>query len=555
MLGTLHIQNFAIVSKLLLECPNKMSAFTGETGAGKSITIDALNILLGSRTDGSVLRPNSERCEISAQFFYDESSDIYDFLQANELLAEPGEIIIRRVINKEGRSKFFINDHVSTAQQVKTLGQMLVHIHGQHEQQNLNHHQTHREQLDEFAQLHHQKQLVKTLYQDYQQLLSEFEHLNQQSSSDEQLQLWQYQLQELENLNPKESELDELYKEHHQLNHAQQYLTQINQIQELLDGEQDYNINRQLHQVAQLLSHLPKDSANIQNACQLIDSAIIQLDETQLEVQQFADGVQIDPERLNQVEQRMSTWHQLARKLQIDAKLLPEHLVVLEQQIAGIKNAEQRTREISQALEQKKQAYMKAAGHLSELRQKYAPELSHAIEQIIQELGMPHAKLTVEIQALTDMHIHGMDKVEYMIATNPGSLPGPLAKIASGGELSRISLSIHLITAQRGKTPTLLFDEVDVGIGGATAMKVGQRLRELGEKLQVFCVTHQPQVASCAHQHFQVSKYTKAGETFSAISLLEPEQRIEEIARMLGGLSITEQTKNNAKELLLLAQV
>lgn len=555
MLGTLHIQNFAIVSKLLLECPNKMSAFTGETGAGKSITIDALNILLGSRTDSSILRPNSERCEISAQFFYDESSEIDDYLQAHELLGEPGEIIIRRTINKEGRSKFFINDHVSTAQQVKTLGQMLVHIHGQHEQQNLNHHQTHREQLDEFAQLYSQKQLVKSLYQEYQQLLTEFEALSKQTSSDEQLQLWQYQLQELENLNPKEFELDELYKEHHQLNHAQQYLTQINQVQQILDGEEDYNLNRQLHQVAQLLSQLPKDSTPIQNATQLIESAIIQIDETQLEVQQFADGVQIDPERLNQVEQRMSTWHQLARKLQIDAKLLPEHLAVLDKQISNIKSADHKKQSLHQALEQKKSAYLDAAQNLSQARRQHAPELANAIEQIIKELGMPHAKLNIEIQALTDMHMHGMDKVEYMIATNPGSLPGPIAKIASGGELSRISLSIHLITAQRGKTPTLLFDEVDVGIGGATAMKVGQRLRELGERLQVFCVTHQPQVASCAHQHFQVSKYTKDGETFSAIQLLEPEQRIEEIARMLGGLSITEQTKNNAKELLLLAQV
>lgn len=555
MLGTLHIQNFAIVSKLLLECPNKMSAFTGETGAGKSITIDALNILLGSRTDSTVLRPNSDRCEISAQFFYDDLSEIHEFLNTHELLGEPGEIIIRRMINKEGRSKFFINDHVSTAQQVKTLGQMLVHIHGQHEQQNLNHHQTHREQLDEFAQLHIQKNLVKTLYQEYQQLLIEFETLSKENSSDEQLQLWQYQLQELESLNPQEFELDELYKEHHQLNHAQQYLAQINQIQQILDGEEDYNLNRQLHQLSQLLSQLPKESTPIQNASQLIESAIILLDETQSEVQQFASGVQVDPERLNQVEQRMSAWHQLSRKLQIDTKLLPQHLAVLEAQISDIKNAEHKKTQLSYALQQKKSDYLEAANTLGQLRRKHAPELASAIEQIIKELGMPHAKLNIEIQTLPDMHIHGMDKVEYMIATNPGSLPGPIAKIASGGELSRISLSIHLITAQRGKTPTLLFDEVDVGIGGATAMKVGQRLRELGEKLQVFCVTHQPQVASCAHQHFQVSKYTQNGETFSAISLLESEQRIEEIARMLGGLKITEQTKNNAKELLLLAQI
>ena len=550
MLSSLHIQNFAIVSTLLLECPAKMSAFTGETGAGKSIMIDALALLLGGRADASIIRPNCDKCELSAQFFYDPRSTVEAFLEQHELLGESGEIIVRRVMNKEGRSKFFINDHVSSAQQVKNLGHKLVHIHGQHEQQNLLVHATHRDQLDDYAQLHSQKAKVSQLYHEYQNLSTQLKHLEVQHASIEQLQLYEYQLLELTELSPQADEIDNLHKEQHQLHHAHQYLQHIAQAQTILDSDNEYSILKHLTQVMHILGMLPKDQPNIENALYLIDSAMIQIDETQSEIEQFAQSVQIDEERLAYVEKRMSDWHHLARKFQIDVQDLHHYQDVLEQQIASIKNLDAGKTQLRQACEQKKLEYINQAQILRQLRQQHAPELAHAIEQIIKELGMPHAKLVINIQALDDMHPHGMDRVEYLITTNAGSKPAPLAKIASGGELSRISLSIHLITAQRGLTPTLLFDEVDVGIGGATAMKVGQRLRELGEKLQIFCVTHQPQVASCAHQHFQVSKFTEDGQTFSAITHLEEAARIDEIARMLGGITISEQTRNNAKELL-----
>jgi DNA repair protein RecN (Recombination protein N) len=555
MLSTLHIHNFAIVSKLLLDCPAKMSAFTGETGAGKSIMIDALAILLGNRTDASIVRPGNEKCEISAQFFYDLNSEIHSFLQEHELLSEPGEILIRRIVNKEGRSKFFINDHVSSAQQVKLLGQMLVHIHGQHEQQNLLSHQTHREHLDTFAQLHELKANIKQAYFNYQTLLDELKTLEQQQVAQEQLQLWEYQLNELAELAPQELELEKLYQEHHELHHAHQYLQHIADIEQLLDNDENTAISSQLHHIQQILSHLPQEHPNIKNVRHLIESAIIQIDESQDELKQFANQVTIDPERLCFVEERMRKWHQLARKLQIDVHELPAQQEILKTQINKIKNSDLEKSTLQINLNKQHQAYLELAYTLREKRREHAKELALSIEEIIHELGMPHAKLSIDIQALDDMHPHGMDRIEYLIATNPGSEKASLAKVASGGELSRISLSIHLITAQRGTTPTLLFDEVDVGIGGATAMKVGQRLRELGEKLQIFCVTHQPQVASCAHQHFQVSKYTEKSQTFSSIIELNEEERINEIARMLGGLAITEQTKNNARELLDLAQV
>jgi DNA repair protein RecN (Recombination protein N) len=553
MLSTLNIQNFAIVSKLILECPNKMSAFTGETGAGKSIMIDALGLLLGGRADGSILRPGQDKCDISAQFFFDPNSKVHDYLTEHELGAESGEVIIRRVVNKEGRSKFFINDRVSSAQQVKQLGQLLVHIHGQHEQQNLLSHQTHREHLDDFAQLSTLKQQVKKSYLCYQELLQQLQELQKLQLAPEQLQLWEYQYQELHDLAPQPGELDELYQEHHLLHHAHQYQQYAGEIHELLSENDELNVNRQLHHVLHLLSQLPKENGNIQTAKNLLDSAIIQLDEVESELKLFSQQIQINPQRLHDIDERMRAWHQLARKFQIDVHELPKHADILATQIEHFKNADGQKSILQQQIIEQKHHYQQLALELRNQRQQHAKELARAIEVVIRELGMPHAKLFISIEPLTDMHPHGMDKVEYLIATNPGLEMAPLAKIASGGELSRISLSIHIITAQRGSTPTLLFDEVDVGIGGATAAKVGQRLRELGEKLQIFCVTHQAQVAASAHQHFQVSKFTTNGETFSAILELDTQGRIDETARMLGGLTITEQARNSAKELIELA--
>lgn len=550
MLSWLKIKNFAIVSELDLDCPEKMSAFTGETGAGKSIMIDALSLLLGARADANVIRPHADKCDISAQFYFDQQSPIKAWLEEQELGQEQNELIIRRVINLDGRSKYFINGQVSTAQQIKFLGQMLVHIHGQHEQQNLLSHQSHREHLDHFSKAQSLKDQVKSYYQEYHQNQIKLEALQLQHQSKQQLQLWQYQLNEIEELKPQEGELDELYQEHHLLYHAQQYLETLCTIEQQLQEIEDFSVEKQLHQIIQQLQHLPQDHQSVKTMMHLIDSALIQVQEAGNELRLYQRQVQVNPERLNEVEQRMSRWHQLSRKFQIDAKDLASHAHHIQNLIEQVHAFEQEKEHLEKACELAQKNYREAAQKLSQHRQNHARELALAIEQIIHELGMPHARLSIDIQPLDEMHIHGMDKVEYLIATNPGSHPGSLAKIASGGELSRISLSIHLITAQRGATPTLLFDEVDVGIGGATAMKVGKRLQELGERLQIFCVTHQPQVASCAHHHFLVQKYSHNQETFSSIQYLNQEGRIQEIARMLGGLSITEQTRNNAKELL-----
>jgi DNA repair protein RecN (Recombination protein N) len=338
------------------------------------------------------------------------------------------------------------------------------------------------------------------------------------------------------------------------LHHAKEYLEQLNYLIEGLEEHENSSVLSSLYQFSTALGSLPKEEHLVQESLNLLDSASIQIQEASNNLRQFMRQIQLDPERLIEVEERMSKWHQMARKLQVDIDELPEQLAILSEKIAAIEGHDKRLMQLNEEVKMRHTAYLQAAQELHAHRKKHAPELAHAIEQIIHELGMPHAKLSIDVQALDDMHPHGMDKVEYLISTNPGLAQAPLAKIASGGELSRISLSIHLITAQRGATPTLLFDEVDVGIGGATAMKVGKRLRELGERLQIFCVTHQPQVASCAHAQFKVSKTSANNQTFSDIVLLSQEERVTEIARMLGGLSITDQTRNNAKELLELVE-
>ena len=373
MLSSLHIHNFAIVSQLLLECPTKMSAFTGETGAGKSIMIDALAILLGGRTDASIIRPQHEKCEISAQFFYDKHSQVEEFLSQHECLEEPGEVIIRRVLNKDGRSKFFINGHVCSGQQVKALGSLLVHIHGQHEQQSLLLHQTHREQLDNFAGLQADKILLKKYYQDYMHTLEELKKLESEHTSLEQLQLWEYQLDELLELQPQEHELDQLYQEHHQLHHAHQYLHAVEQIQNLIDGDEQINILRQLHQAVQILNQLPNEQSHIKNVMHLIDSAIIQIDESQDELQKFSQQVQIDPERLAYIEQRMKNWHQLARKFQIDAKQLPEYIHVLEKHIQTLKNKDSEKIHLQELCRQKQGLYATC-----QIRSRYPTSPRHA---------------------------------------------------------------------------------------------------------------------------------------------------------------------------------
>lgn len=546
MLTDLRIENFAIVSSLELEFQPGMTAFTGETGAGKSIMIDALMLALGGRADASVIRAGTDKCDITACFQVDMNSAPAQWLVEQDIPHDNGELYLRRVVYPEGRSKSYINGHRFPQQKVKELSEMLVDIHGQHQHQRLLHHPTHREQLDRYANHVEQLDLVQQLYRECQQLQEQLALSRCEQSS---LEL-DNQINELEQLTLQEGELDALHQEHQLLNHARDYLKTVQHISELIDCDEQPDVRRGLTQISHLLTTLPIENAHVSSALELIQSTLIQCDEVVNEVSLFSRQVQLNPLRLLEVEERMSELHSTARKYHIDTSKLPEHLASLHQQREDIMRAKLAQSEYQEQYQARLEAYQKAALALRDSRQHHAVKLAAEITASIRKLGMPEGYVQIECKPLDKMHPHGLDKIEYQVCTNPGMPPDTLAKIASGGELSRISLAIQMITAQRGSTPTLLFDEVDVGIGGATAALVGKLLRDLSQRLQVFCVTHQPQVACCAHNHFRVEKQLKQQQTFSNVFRLDNKHQIDEIARMLGGLTITEQTRSNARELL-----
>lgn len=550
MLTNLRIENFAIVKQLELDFSKGMTAFTGETGAGKSIMIDALMLALGGRGDASVVRIGEEKCDINAIFNYEPGSEPAQWLLAHDLSTTEGELHLRRVIYAEGRSKSYINGQPFPLQKVKELSEMLVHIHGQHQHQTLLQHPTHRDQLDAYAGHDILLHAVGQTYRICQKTRQELEALQQRDNQNDKIDLLTFQIEELKALNLADGEMQALHNEHQILHHAHDYLQRAHQINQILSAEEGPNLCEGLNQIMHLLQELPKDHASVKNIHELINSALIQCEEAFDEMQRFAEQVQLDPERLQEVEQRIGSLHAAARKYHIDASQLPEHAKALEEELTFLQQAEQRVKELAIHYEQQKKDYQEAAQRLRESRQIHALKLAEEISANIRQLGMPKGQVEIQISPLDKMQVHGLDRVEYMVCTNPGMAPDALAKIASGGELSRISLAIQMITAQRGATPTLLFDEVDVGIGGATAALVGQMLRKLGERLQIFCVTHQPQVAASAHHHFVVAKYSDNEQTYSSILPLDNREKIDEIARMLGGLTITDQTRSHAKELL-----
>lgn len=550
MLTTLCIEHFAIVKHLELDFTQGMTAFTGETGAGKSIMIDALMLALGGRADASVVRPGQDKCDITAGFNFDKGSEPAQWLIDHDIHCEEGEIYLRRIIYAEGRSKSYINGQPFPLQKIKELSEKLVHIHGQHQHQTLMQHPTHRQQLDQYANHHHLQLEMAKVYKLSQLIKQEIDCLQDQEQQTDRIKLLQFQIDELAALNLREGEIQALHQEHQMLHHAKEYLERSQQINDLLNGDDQPNICSGLNHIMQLINQLPQEQAQIKNVCELINGAMIQCEEAKAEMQQFTDRIQLEPERLHEVEARMSAIHHLARKYHIDSNVLPEHEQKLQKELESLQDSECRLAHLQLQLGQIIKSYNVVALKLRASRQLHAQKLAKEITASIQQLGMPKGWIEIEISPLEKMQAHGLDKVEYKVCTNPGMEPDSLSKVASGGELSRIGLAIQMITAQRGSTPTLLFDEVDVGIGGATAALVGQMLRKLGERLQVFCVTHQPQVAACAHNHFMVEKQSDHTQTTTSITMLKSDDKIDEIARMLGGLTVTEQTRSHAKELL-----
>lgn len=553
MLTHLSIQNFTLVDHLDLDLKPGMTVITGETGSGKSIMLEALGQTLGDRADGQRVRQGAQRADISASFDTSKIRIANKWLKEHDLQQDetPNECLLRRVISSDGKSKAYINGQPVTLQQLRTLGEMLIDIHSQHEHQSLLLKDTHRRLLDEFANQAELARQVRQAFREWQSRLEHYLHLRDNAAEvSARFQLLSYQVQELDQLDLKTGELDALEGEQRTLANAEDILRGSQQLAAICsDDEQGLSIN--LHRALHILRALPEKTAALQEAEQLLTSAQIQVQEAQHEIEHHIDGFALDPERLAFVEERLSAIYDIARKHRITPEQLPELIAQLSSELAELQGGDARLDVLEQQVNDAERQYRQLAETLSAQRQKAGLKLAKQVNAQLQKLGMENAHLLVSLIPFNDKpSLHGLEDVEFLISTNPGQPPRPLNKVASGGELSRISLAIQVITAQTSATPTLVFDEVDVGIGGATADVVGNLLRQLGEKGQVICVTHLAQVASKGHQHLQVSKTARKNSAESTLVELNGDAKVEEIARMLGGAKVTEQSLAHAREIL-----
>lgn len=550
MLNQLNIRDFAIVESLELDLNNGMTVVSGETGAGKSIMLDALGLTLGDRAESGAVRHGADKADISASFALDTIPEANNWLIDNDL-DNDGECILRRVITKEGRSRCYINGRPSPAAMVKELGQHLIAIHGQHEHQRLLKKDYHRTLLDEFAGQTKLAEDVKQQFQQWHKLDSELKRLSEQSAEQTaRVQLLSYQIEELDQLDLQEGELKQLEEEQKTLANAESILTTGHQLVSLASDNEENNCTQQLNHCLQLLSDIQSESPSVRQASEMLNTALIQVEEASNEIRHFLDRVEINPERQQEVEERLSSLFEIARKHRIQPDQITEFHQNLCDELAGLSRSDEELEQLAEDVAAAQEKYQSLAKKLSEKRTKAAAKISKLVDQQLHSLGMPSAELSVALNTLEKPAANGLEDVEFLIITNKGQPAKPLAKIASGGELSRISLAIQVITAQTSTTPTLIFDEVDVGIGGAIAEVVGKLLRQLGETAQILTVTHQPQVASQGHQHLFVSKRSDKTNTHTQITELNRDNRIQEVARMLGGIDITERSMEHAKEML-----
>lgn len=552
MLCHLHISNFAIVRALEIDWASGMSTITGETGAGKSIAIDALSLCLGERADAGVVRPGADKADIVASFDISKLSAAQQWL-AEQDLAMGNECIVRRVVSSEGRSRGYINGVQVPAQQLKALGQHLLSIHGQHAHQQLLKQDYQRQLVDAFATNSNAREATRNTWRHWQQLQREYSELEQsQHQRDAQRQLLEYQVAELDNFAALENEYPELETEHSRLSHGNTLLSQSQQCLQLLYDDEQQNIYQALSVATAQLEQLSSLDPALNNISQMLNDALLQTEEASRELRRYADKVELDPERLAQIDDRLGQWLNLARKHQVANEELPILHQQLSAQLATLTGNDQRLQQLNDDIIQAQQQYMLQAEQLSDLRQQAATTLSEKISRSMHELSMANARFSIEMQKLTpeQASANGIDAIEFQVSTNPGQPLQALHKVASGGELSRISLAIQVILADKITTPTLIFDEVDVGISGPVAAGVGRLLRQLGESTQIICVTHLPQVASQGHQQLFVEKYTDGQATETRMRQLSDEDRISEIARLLAGENISASALANARELL-----
>lgn len=552
MLTSLHIRDFAVIDELELHFGSGMTVLTGETGAGKSIIVDALGLILGDRADSTMLRGGAERCEISATFDIDGKHALATWLDEQAIPADDKELLIRRVLSADGRSRAFINGSPVAVQMLKPVGEMLIDIHGQHAHQSLLKRDARRQLLDDYGDYQPELDRVADLYRHWREVTAEIEDLSGLGEDREaRLELLRYQVQELRALNPQAEEFEALEIEYNRLTHASRLVEGTETAYDRIVGD-DQAIAVQLKRCERELRELARYDDSLGPIADLLEAAGIELGEAGDELRHYLGQLELDPQRLHEVEQRLSEIHTLARKHYVQPKSLPAQLDSLYRQLTELESSEERYAELKAQEQQILTEYHTAAGQLTRARSGTAEQLARAVSAQLHELGMPGGEFQIDIAAASEAtpSPHGLDRIEFLVTTNSGQPPRPLAKVASGGELSRISLALQVIANADNCVATMIFDEVDAGIGGGVAEIVGKLLKEAAAKRQIFCVTHLPQVASLGHRHLRVLKSADEQETRIRVTPLSTHERIEEIARMLGGLKITERTRAHAKEML-----
>lgn len=550
MLRTLIIRDFVIVDAIEIDLAAGFTVFTGETGAGKSILIDALTLALGGRGDASVVREGAARADIAAEFTGEFDVTLMQWLDEHEFRSEDGQLLLRRVIDNSGRSKAFINGITATITQLREVGEMLVDIHGQHAHQSLMKADAQRMLLDAHAGLQDDAKAVAAAHKNWRALARQREEFERDARNvlleRERLE---WQVSELEKLAVRPGEWAEISNEHSRLSHAASLIEGAQQALDILSESESSPILSQLTSMGLKLDKLADIDDKLKPVLDALEPARIQLQEAVYALNDYLGRIELDPERLRTVEARLEAIHSASRKFHVAPDDLPAEFQNLSERLAQLADASDL--DALRAQEEKlAQAYRTLAQKLSKERAKAAKSLSSAVTAAMQDLSMSGGRFDIALHA-AEPAAHGLEQVEFLVAGHAGTTPRSLAKVASGGELARIALAISVIASSATATPTLIFDEVDSGIGGGVAEVVGRLLKRLGQDRQVLCVTHLPQVASQAAQHFQVSKGTIAdGRTVSRILALPAAERVEEIARMLGGLEITATTRKHARELL-----
>jgi DNA repair protein RecN (Recombination protein N) len=552
VLVNLQIRDFAIIDRVAAEFAPGMTVLTGETGAGKSILVDALGLVLGERGGAKLVRSGARRAEFSAEFDVSEIPQARAWLEEHSL-DEEDECLLRRVINADGRSRAFVNGNAVPVQQLKTLGELLIDIHGQHFHQSLGRKAVQRDLLDHYGALTDLRERTAAAFVQWTSLVSRLESLlAADADRDSRLDLLAFQLRELETLGAQPGEFDALRAESQKLAHSERLLEGVNLALGVLSDHDSHSAIAALAEAQRSVESLVDYDDKLGAVAELLGEANIQVTEACDELRRYGGSVVMDPAHQNQVEERLDSMQSIARKHRVEPTELPDLLERLHAEHDELTHAEERGKELEHEAAAAETEYRSRATELSDRRKRVARKFAAAVSEAMAGLGMPGGVFEVDIVALPDKAAResGIDDIEFKISANPGQPPMALSRVASGGELSRMSLAIQVIASDGSTIPTMVFDEVDSGVGGGVAEMVGRRLAELGCSRQVLCVTHLPQVASLANHHIRISKVTDGKSTRTQIHELDHDERIDELARMLGGVEITRKTREHAAEML-----